>query len=197
MRLLLMSLLCLLSFYGFSQESEEETQGQIVVGGSLNFNTQNNDQVKTSNFSFAPSVGYEKGNWMLGGNLIYSRLNSDIGTIGTYRTTVLGGGIFARYTVAPQKKLSFFLQPYAQYSYSENFSTSSENPVSGSFHKFEFGLSPGLRYDITPKIRVLARLGGVGYSRIFNSNDPRVLESSGFNASCRFNGSNFGFEIKF
>lgn len=168
----------------------------ITSGFGLVF-SDNTNNTKNTIFSVSPYVG--KGinpNWVVGIGLSY-RYNSFIAEDAfsfnqpapsdlNRKTNDFGFGLFGRYTLNPEQRFNFFLQPYTQYNFLvENTKNDNELIQIEKVSYFELGTSLGVLYAINSRFRATLRAGGLNYIsgswKIRDTDIRRTFNSFGFN----------------
>ncbi len=205
MKSLCLTLLLLISI-SLSGQEESSSSNNWVLGGSfsINYTGSGADDISSNNsntYIFSPYVGKQlHPNWLLGSriNLSFSDFSfeqetggslEDLGT--DFRNLSLE--FFSRYAFAPEKKLSFYLEPNVRYGYSKltsislNASGGLQN-ITDSANFFSIGIGAGFMYDINDKIRILARIGDASF--IGGRTDS-------FNLGLDLSRISFGVEFKF
>ncbi len=142
--------------YGFSK-------GDTYITGLVNFNTVKQGDVKTTNFSFQPSLGYfVSDNIALRGSLIIgsSNTNAPAPTF-TSDNTRYGGSIGASYFFTPSNRFSFLLS--LQGSYEHITAEVSNIPDDIKINTFGIAFTPGVNYFLSENFALTATTGALSY----------------------------------
>ncbi|MCH5307570.1 MAG: outer membrane beta-barrel protein [Prevotella sp.] len=157
---------------------------QIYVGGSLGFNsskttnevsmdgvTASTDQSSTQ-FTFSPEVGYKLNDNMAVGLALGFGTGSKDAVIEDYDGTIKNTSFtiqpYFRYTFVKWDKVSLFADAELGYTTGKDTYEISEDNVTVSTdvksNAFHFAIVPGIAYQASEKISVVAKLGaGLGY----------------------------------
>ncbi|WP_372754628.1 outer membrane beta-barrel protein [Mariniflexile sp.] len=194
--------LLLVSTFTFAQNSEEKFEipkNQWIVGGLINFSSQNyesqnedydSDSNQTS-FFIKPDIGYAiDSNLVIGLMPGFNILNSKReGSNEEYKSNGFSIAPYIRKYFAISNNFALNVQGEFMYSYqkSENkYANSVTNITSESDRNSIFiGVRPGLTYSLTNKIYLNANLGSIGYYSDKSENDEGITS--------KLNNFNFNF----
>lgn len=182
-------ILFILIFQGLNAQ-EEEITNKYVLGGTINFSTQNNaypfstfsvnsgiggifssssNDIKNANFAISPYIGKEINSHWVGGIQIdlrraifkFRNAQSSSGEF-ERKSSQIGFGIFARYMFNPENKFVFFLQPSLEYNaLKEEEYFQSELDQESKSKFIEARINLGVVYNINEKFRLILRAGGL------------------------------------
>ncbi len=219
--------LCLLSLFAIVHlhAQTEAIPTSFIAGGNLSFSTTKQTTIsfldirfgqnivndfndRTTNFSINPYFGKEiSTHWILGLNLNYqlSRFSGKEAFISTptivdikRQTDLIGGGIFARYTINPQHDFSFFIQPELQYNtFIEKEFRDEVEAEKATTNFFDLSARLGASYEINRTFRLTLYTGGVSYRNGTTNFEGEKYNFDTFNASFNFSNWRIGFECKF
>ncbi|MBP0903592.1 outer membrane beta-barrel protein [Mariniflexile gromovii] len=202
--------LVLVSTFTFAQNSEEKFEipkNQWIVGGIINFNSQNSeseyessnsDSNQTSLF-IKPDIGYAiDSNLVIGLMPGFNILNfKHDGSNDEYKSNGFSIAPYIRKYFAISNNFALNVQGEFMYSYQKNeniYANSGTNFTSESDRNSIFiGVKPGLTYSLTNKIYLNANLGSIGYySDKSENNEGIVSKSNNFNLSLSSSDLYFG-----
>ena len=145
---------------------------QWYVGGGIGFSKTETAGVETTQFAFAPEVGYAiNEDWTVGATLEVDW------TKDTH--TAFAVVPYARYTFAKAGNFSFFADAALE--------IGSIEPEGGdSQFLWGAGIMPGIAYNFTEKICVAAHVGWIGY---------RSFDDLGEDTAIRLNGNDLSFSL--
>jgi hypothetical protein len=161
------------------------SKGSILLGGSLQFNAQNNnngqpspEKSSGSNFGFSPSIGKAiKDNLIAGIDLTYGHSqatdNQNGGPSVSSSNDNYGIGVFLRQYMPLGKGFSFFTQEGIGGVY---FQVKSEDAVTDKGYQLSANFSPGLAYNVTRRLQL-----EIGFLNFFfaNYSHSKALNGSG------------------
>ena len=205
-----------------AQETSEPVARDWLVGGAVQASF-SSDDLSSTTIGISPLIGkYIRPHLILGGSLNYLYRDSEgfflqsnlsqefITTQSTY-----GAGIFLRYLTNPQNRLTFYLQPAINYSYSRATTESFETiiptfpgpivePVEISrrslfdTYAFTAGVGLGLQYQISERWQTRVNYGGLNYTRqlAHNPNAAGTSTSDLINLNLNFSAFSFAFEYR-
>ena len=186
-------LILLLSLLETTYAQEDESFQPVVIGGSLYFNSAQNDFIipligpfgtispgnsdnpKSTRFSVRPYLGKQISDRFLAGILLdfsLSRYSSTYTqgfpqpeTIDFKRNSnQYGFGLFTRHSFVPDSRFDFFLQPFAQYFIlHEDEFQNSQQTSEEMVNYFALGTDLGILYNINDKWRATLLVGGLRY----------------------------------
>ena len=142
-------------------------KGDWLLGGSFGFNSANsNSNYSTSNANFAPNIGVAIGKNSvigLGFGLAYSS-NSVQQSILNFSSSVF----YKKYFVL-KNKLGYYLQLrggilLATNKFTYIDSSGSTMKVNYKSYSCSVGITPGIYYQVAPRILLTADVGGLGYA---------------------------------
>lgn len=215
MKKVLLSAVALLAF-GFANAQEEEkanggfAKGDVFVSGAFTFGSTNDKDadVKTSNFTLAPKVGYfVTENIAVGGQISYSStkdgaldniMGIDVSYLGNaFSVNTLGLGAFGRYYFTPSSQFSLFGQLNLDYMTAtidevDGVSVDTDNKVNA----FGAGLGLGMNYFVSSNFSLEA---GVSVLNFMNAK-PDAANADGvssFNFGGDWRAVTFGVNYKF
>ncbi|MBK8347036.1 MAG: hypothetical protein IPL08_05210 [Saprospiraceae bacterium] len=171
---------------------ETEIGNKVILGGSINFLTQNNtypisslsinsgiggiysnstDDTRNTTFAITPYFGKEiNPKLFVGLQLDYriGRYKAEFGQINSINfernSNQIGIGLFTRHILYPNNKFSFFIQPYLEYNLLNEEEIQNSNVTQEEkANYFEVGAGLGILYNINSKIRATLRTGGLNY----------------------------------
>lgn len=175
-------------FLCFSQDQNEPSPKNFIIGGEFKVDNFNFD---FSNNVIRPYVGFSLNkHFTIGVNfgisqnvdnnyLDYSS-NGLPTSIFTTKFRTIQYGLFGRYTINPEKKLSFYVQGAINhnttkvdlYLFNSNTIDPLENSINSDSENFmSANLALGLKYSISPRFNVLLDFGGLEFD--FLSNEPK------------------------
>lgn len=140
---------------------------QVWVGGSLNFNTSSTKveslEVNSgTNFEIAPEVGYNLNDkWAVALALGYA--HSENATLSLGEETLNGTSNsfsikpYVRYTFVKSGNFSVFCDGYLEYE------TVHYQGMDNNINAFSIGLTPGISYDLSSKVSLVAHVGQLSY----------------------------------
>ncbi|CAH8283686.1 outer membrane protein with beta-barrel domain [Mariniflexile fucanivorans] len=202
--------LLLMSTFTFAQTSEEKfeiSKNQWLVGGSINFTSQNyesqnesyDSNYKRTSFFIKPDIGYAiDSNLIIGVMPGFNIVNSKfVESDDEYKSNGLSIAPYIRKYFAINNKLAFNVQGELMYSYQKSkniYSDSVTNTGSESDSNSIFiGVRPGLTYSLTNKIYLNAHLGSIGYYSDKSENDEGTIsKSNNFNLNLSTSDLYFG-----
>ena len=207
-----------------AQETSEPVAIDWLVGGAVQASF-SSDDLSSTTIGISPLIGkYIRPHLILGGSLNYLYRDSEgfflqsnlsqefITTQSTY-----GAGIFLRYLTNPQNRLTFYLQPAINYSYSrattESFETVTPFPLPGrpipepeevstisltDIYAFTAGVGLGLQYQLSERWQTRVNYGGLNYTRqlAHNPNAAGTSTSDLINLNLNFSAFSFAFEYR-
>jgi hypothetical protein len=163
---------------------------QIFVGGSLSLNSSKASSTtgstttelgKNFNYDFSPEVGYFLSENLaigVGLGIGNSKTTTPI-TDSEYSTTNWSIRPFARYYAMKVGSFSVFGEGALALGGSSSQTTSGSTTTDGlSTTTFGISLQPGFAYDLSDKVSLLAKIGGIYY----NTNGTSITNGTGANA---------------
>jgi hypothetical protein len=147
-------------------------KGALLVGGNIAFTSEKIGDLKSTNFEFAPRVGYQfADNWAAGveGSII------NVDTDGLQKSERYKAGAYFRYTTALTDTFSFYADLAGGYQ------TNSINDAKGMYASF----TPNLSINVKNGIALNFSVGGINYDNIDGHNDARQ-ERFGFDFAKTF-----------
>lgn len=138
---------------------------QVWLGGSLglNFTKPEGGEVATS-FSIAPEVGYTLSDkWD-----IAIALNESLTITDGASANSISVEPYARYTFAKTGIVSFFVDGGVGIG-SAAVAVGEDNEEVGSAFAFSIGFKPGVKFAVSEKITLVAKLGFLGYEQVKDS----------------------------
>ncbi|MCM1079476.1 MAG: porin family protein [Bacteroidales bacterium] len=183
---------------------------QIWVGGNLGFNTQKAtvkvDNVSVDNtstsFSIAPEIGYNlNDDWAVAVRLGYEHNPSFAMSIGdesfSGRTNSFEINPYVRYKVVKTGKFYAFIDGGLA------FGTTHVNGTSDymdNINAFRIGFNPGVAYNVTPKVTLVAHIGDLSYTtawtKVKDGREEAKISSNAFNLNLT-NSISFGAYVNF
>lgn len=179
---------------------------QIWVGGNLGFNT-SKDKVKVDNvtvdntstsFYIAPEIGYNlDDDWAVAVRLGYSHNPSYAIDLDDYGYT--------------GRANSFEINPYVRYKFVKAgnfyafidggiaFATTHLNGMGDyvdNIKGLSIGFNPGIAYNVSPKVTLVAHIGDLSYNRIWTKAGESKLSRDSFNLNLT-NSISFGAYVNF
>ena len=171
---------------------ETEIGNKVILGGSINFLTQNNtypisslsinsgiggiysnstDDTRNTTFAITPYFGKEiNPKLFVGLQLDYriGRYKAEFGQINSINfernSNQVGIEIFTRHILNPNNKFGFFLQPFMVYNLLSGEETQDSKVTREEIaNYFEVGAGLGMLYNFNSKIRATLRAGGLNY----------------------------------
>ncbi len=217
----LVFLLVLSCSHLLAQQESEPRARDWFVGGAVQASFSNDDFSATT-IGISPLIGkYVRPHLIVGGSLNYIYRDSEgffiqpnlsqefISTQSTY-----GAGIFLRYLTNHQNRLTFYLQPGINYSYSRATTDVLEifNPVPPftelptetirttltDIYALTAGLGLGLQYQISERWQTRVNYGGLNYTRqlAHNPNAEGTSTTDLINLNLNFSAFNLAFEYR-
>jgi len=151
------------------------SSGTILLGGSLNYNTNNynssnnNDQVfKSNSFSFAPKAGYFiSENLVLGVGLGLTTGSQKNGSAIQYKQSGYSIGPFVRYYKFLGERTALFGNAAFNYNKTKTKSLNLNQELVPANNQENIGayITPGLTYFASSRIGLEISLGYIGYSK--------------------------------
>lgn len=204
----------------FSINNSEQLATPVPIG---QISYSNERKYKNTRFSFSPYIAKSLNeHWLLGlqlnNSINISKTKSTVNQLqgslplvevvnGTRKTTILGGGLFARYIINPSNKFNFYLQPTVLFrdivEKQETAPQESPSPIqsyssSSRNYSFNISLNAGLMYHLNSKWRLITRTGLVNYSiGKRSSNDADIGTYNNFSTNINLSSIYFGLEYKF
>ena len=132
-------------------------KGDFFVSGQVNFNARNNDDFKSTDFSFSPSVGY----------FVSDNVALDLGvSIGSYKndddykSKAIGSSIGATYYFTPKNRFSFNVRGGVGY-----FQGKETEPSYADYEEktFRASIAPGFVYFVSNRLALNASLAALYY----------------------------------
>ncbi len=197
--------------------NETVEENLVFVGGGFNlstnkiketYNSDTQEGDKTLSFSFFPKVGY----------FINNNIALGVGLgISTYKVTTPSTtydpeevytenswafGPFARYYYARTGNFSFFGEGIIGFGGGKSKNTIGSNTTEGpKLFTIAVGVSPALSYNLSDKVSLEAKLGGITYSSASSTSeyntDEHKVTSSGIGLNLGLDDITFGAIIKF
>lgn len=186
---------------------------QVWVGGSVGYDFQKDDAIKSHQFDFSPTVGYSLSDkWEIGLQLSFgrtSRHNAEESfltnpNINEVRTATTGNSSnnysvqpFVRYNFFKTGSVTFFLDGSIGYEYSKQNTELEQTIVMNnniehttynqetSTNYVNVGIRPGVKFDVTKHFKLETHLGFIGYSHAMQKTPLRETKTDhiGINAS--------------
>jgi outer membrane protein len=202
-----------LSFANAQDKKESSagfSKGDVFVSGAITYgSTDDKDaDLKTSNFTIAPKLGYfVTENIAIGGQISYSStkdgdidnvMGIDVSDLGnTFSVNTLGFGVFGRYYFTPASQFSLFGQLGVDYMSAtidevDGESTTGDNKVNG----FGAGLGLGMNYSVSSRFSLEAGVGVLNFMSAKPNADGFDGVSS-FTFGGNWNAITFGLNYKF
>jgi hypothetical protein len=169
-------------------------KGDWILGGSFGLNSANsNSNYSTSNANFAPNIGLAIGRNSvigLGFGLAYSS-NSVQQSFLSFSSSVF----YKKYFII-KNKLGYYLQLHGGILFETNKfnaidSSGNTSKIRYKSYVYNVGITPGIYYEVAPRILLTADVGGLGYAY---SNGGSGNWSSNFNLSF-LNSFTFGVDF--
>jgi hypothetical protein len=180
------------------------------IGGVGGLISNNSNDSKNRQVSFSPYLGYEFSNKIAAGfgfDLSFNKyeieglsfISAPEGVFYERINNQYGGNLFVRYTVNPENKLNFLLQPYVGLQLGNTEEKHDSNIVSEEkANYFDSGIGIGLLYQISNRWSATLRMGGLNYINgkweLVDRNKEQNFSSFRFNAS--LSTIYLGFEMK-
>ena len=207
MKKLLLSLIAV-SALAFSTQAQTE-KGNLVVGGTVNFNSTKPDGASKSSTAFAilPSVGYFLADNIAIGTAIgyqsskyYSNVNST--TIATNKSDAFVISPFVRGYKGVNDQFKFFGQLSVPMSFGKDKvgDANGDNMVkTGSINTIGIALSPGVAFFPSKKFGIELSVQGISYNdyKNENANGEKVGGRKEFNIGANFFSPNLGVQFYF
>ena len=207
-----------------AQETSEPVARDWLVGGAVQASF-SSDDLSSTTIGISPLIGkYVRPNLIVGGSLNYLYrdsegffLQSNLSQEFITMQSTYGAGIFLRYLTNPQNRLTFYLQPAINYSYSrattESFETVTPFPLPGrpipepeevstisltDIYAFTAGVGLGLQYQLSERWQTRVNYGGLNYTRqlAHNPNAAGTSTSDLINLNLNFSAFSFAFEYR-
>ena len=187
---------------------------QWYIGGQLglDFNKKNKDADSQMTFSIAPEVGYNiNENWAIGAQIGFSMANKleEDGKI-TYDANGIPTGVtnptydatgtsffvapYARYTFAKSGNVSFFIDGGVGFHIANYDIDDPDEKYNKSGSIFHIGLRPGIAFKASDKVSFVATTGYLGYMK---KSDDVYNGASRFGLNVNGNALQFGFYYNF
>lgn len=202
MKKLLLSAAALMAFAATSAQETATTGfsgGDMLLTGSLGYNSTKTGDVKTNEFTMTARFGYfVTNNIVVGPQLAFvdgtsTQVNPVTGDPMDVDTNAFEAGAFGRYYFTPARNFSFFGQLEAAYATAK---TESAVFGEGKADGFGFQLAPGISYFVSDHIAFEATFGILGYNTV--KPDFEGAESTDtFQIGADFTQINFGMVYKF
>lgn len=156
---------------------------QVWIGGNLGVSSTSIEDTDKSitKFSVQPEVGYSLSDkWDVALALGYKYSNEDVKTNTFYIQP------YARYTFYRKGQFYAFCDGYLQYS------TTDKSGSRDNLNTFGVGLTPGLGYDLTKHVTLVAHVGDLSYAHAWQGD----INANSFNFGVT-NNISFGAYVKF
>jgi hypothetical protein len=160
----------ILSLFACNVLFAQVEKGNLLLGGSLGFNTGNSSQGvntnSTSNFGISPRISLGIGqNSILGTNFSYSNFrNKNEESASKYSTNSIMAGLYWKKMFSIKGNLGWYGQLGASYVQQKTKTTNyMGNDVVSKSRGISTGVVPGLYYAVTPSFVVNVDFGGVSY----------------------------------
>jgi opacity protein-like surface antigen len=200
MKKVLFSAVALLAF-GFVNAQEKSnggfSKGDAFVSGAFGFGSSKTDAVKSSSFTFAPSVGYfVTENIAAGARLGFGSASEDVFTGASMvenKMSSFGLDAFARYYYTPASQFSVFGE------FAIGMGSEKMTPAGGtSYTEKTFGVNAGVgvSYFLNSNFAMEATWAGLGYNTNDNGGNG-APKTNDFDLNVDLSAVNFGLLYKF
>ncbi len=187
---------------------------QWYIGGQLglDFNKKNKDADSQMTFSIAPEVGYNiNENWAIGAQVGFSMANK-LKSDGKAIYDADGSVVAYEGKTYDNTGTSFFIAPYARYTFAKSGNVSffidggvgfhiANYDIDDPYEKYEksgsifhIGLRPGIAFKASDKVSFVATTGYLGYMK---KSDDVYNGASRFGLNVNGNALQFGFYYNF
>lgn len=164
----------LLILTGLTVGTKAQEEAKLWIGGTFNVSTYKVKDVDGSakNFTIAPEVGVNLSDkWGLGLAIGYSHVDSHSSD---YKANEFFINPFARFTYFRRDLASLFIDGGIEYGTSHRLG----NEKSGN--ELEIGFKPGVAFNVAPNVKLLAKVGFLGYNHTKAANSTKT-DSFGLN----------------
>jgi len=193
-------LVCCALFIAALTQAQIE-KGDVQLGGSINFNSNDFEAFDNSALRIQPQVGlFVSSTTSVGLTVGFTSIQNTLidqnsGNPVELTNNLFVFGTYARFHKPVVENLYLFLQPSVLLGTGENeFST----PQTGDINTFNVGLAPGITYFLSPKFALELNFGGLSYNRSkadLNGNETTLTNFS-LNMSLANVGVGMSFYIK-
>ena len=194
-KLLVLGAFALFGAMNAQETSEGFAKGSTFITGSVGVGSTKTGDVKSNNFSIAPSVGhFVSSNIAVGARLGFENVTNDNGTIET-KTNTFTAGVFGRYYWMPASKFSIFAElgvDYANASFDSDVTGFEKSKANG----FGFEFAPGINYFLNNNFALEAKWGVLGYNSVKPDFDG-AKATNNFNFGVNLSNINLGLVYKF
>jgi len=181
------------------------------VGGSFSNST---DDSKNTIFRFNPYLGRELNpHWIIGLQLSYAGQHYRAEDVMNFvqpqepiqlvdfsrKSNQIGIGTFARYTINPQQRFNFFLQPSVNYNFfGVDIAYNGEVTQEEKASFIQVGIGVGILYQVNDLLRITLRSGGISYiNGSWEIQDTNISKDfSSFSGNLSLTSLSFGVELR-
>ncbi|MEM5566220.1 OmpW family outer membrane protein [Psychroserpens sp. AS72] len=165
-KLLLMAAVAVFGFSNVNAQDENTTggfaEGDVYVSGTVGFTSQSQDEAKTNNLSFSPTVGYFiSENIALEFNLLVGSSKQEFGGAED-KQSQFGAGLGATYFFTPSEQFSFTLGAGVAYVSSKEEEAGFDDDY--KVNTLGFAVAPGVNYFVSDCIALRASIGALSYT---------------------------------
>ena len=175
-------LLCVVLFSGVVAQAQIQ-KGDVQLGGSITYNSNESGGQDNSNFTFSPQAGLFVSETTSIGVLLgfnsttFNAFNQNNGNLVELTNSLFSFGAYARFHKSVADNFYLFLQPAVALGTGK---VEQINANDVDTNTFLVGVSPGMTYFLSPKFALELRLGGVNYSRFKTDNNGTENTSTAF-----------------
>lgn len=178
-KLILLSFVLLSAFVAQAQIQK----GDVQLGGSISYNSNESGGLDNSNFSFSPQAGLFVSETTSVGVILglnsgtFNAFNQVNGNMEELTSNLFTFGAYARFHKPVVENLYLFLQPAVALGSGK---IEQINANDAETDTFGISVSPGITYFLSPKFALEMRLGGVNYSRVKTENNGAENTATAF-----------------
>ena len=197
-KLLLMAAVAVFGLSNVNAQDETTTRGfakdDIYVSGTVGFSSQSQDEAKSNNVTFSPTVGYFiSENIALELNLLVGSSKQEFGEFED-KQSQFGAGLGATYFFTPSSEFSFTIGAGVAYVSSKEEEAGFDDDF--KVNSFGIAVSPGVNYFVSDCIALRASIGALSYtSSKADVDGAEALNTFGLNLD--LSDINFGITYKF
>ena len=200
MKKVLLSVAALLAFGMASAQDDKAAEGgkgfsngDIFMTGAVGISSEKTGDVKTTDFTIAPSVGmFVSDNIAVGLQVGFSSSKEENPPAEDLKTTMFMVGAFGRYYTTPKNDFSFFAQLGVMYGTQKV----EQDPNELKTNVFGASLTPNISYFVSEHFALEAGFGALSYSN--SKPDVDGAESTNnFELGLDLTSINFGLTYKF
>ena len=183
-----------------AQETAGFVKGDTFITGAVGYTNQSTGDMKSNNFTIAPSAGYfVTPNIAVGARVGYNNM-TDSDVISSVKVEskmdTFTVGAFGRYYWTPAAKFSIFGELNADYANAKNTNTVGGISTDSKANGFDLGIAPGVNYFISKNFAVEASWGVLNYTTA-KPDVAGAISTDSFNIGLNLNDISLGLVYKF